>query len=242
MNLKKLKLPSLPWRKAPAPTAPLEPAPPPPPVFKKGIPKFEIDLAFECEGVRTYQCRNIQDLPAMRGLMTHPYYEETKMKYTFDEFKAETELEDAILSKPKITAQDILDLKLLLRIRRERMAMPAEIETIYRLASLVYVDEGESWIDYDQHYNTHNKIKRWKRNPEILAFFLGQSILTLHGYLTPQKIPLQDFLKTHDAVKAFQAAVLQEIKSRESQPQSKKRESPSPAGSQPRSSTRPSVI
>lgn len=239
MHLKNLKLPSFPWRKKVDPEP--EQKAPPPPEFKKGIPKFQIEEAFTCEGVRSFQCKNINDLPAMRGLMTHPYYTETRMKYTFDELLNETELEDAILSKPKITAQDILDLKLMLRIRRERINMPAEIDTIYRLASVVYVDEGESWTDYDANYNLNTKIARWKRNPEILDFFLGQSILTLHGYLTPQKIQLQDFLKTHDAIKAFQTAVHQEIRSRDSQPTSKKNASPSPVGSPNKSTMRPSV-
>lgn len=229
------------WTRKPVdPPPPPEEKTPPAPVFKKGIPKFQIEEAFSCEGIRTYQCKDINDLPALRGLMTHQFYEQTRMKYTFDEFKNETELEDAILGKPKITAQDILDLKMIVRIRRERMVMPAELETVLNLASVVYVDEGESWIDYDHAYNKQ-KIERWMRNPEILAFFLGQSIRTLHAYMKPQEISLQDFLKTHDVLKQFQNAVLLEIRSKLSQPQSKKSESPSPDGSQRKSSMRPSV-
>lgn len=241
MNLKNLKLrPSFWWKKAPPPQPEEKVAPPPPPTFKKGLPKFQIDEAFTCEGIRTFQCHDINDLPALRGLMTHQFYEQTRMKYTFDEFKVETELEDAILSKPKFTAQDILDLKMIIRIRRERMLMPAELETVLNLASVVYVDEGESWVDYDHAYNK-TKIDRWRRNPEVVSFFLGQSILTLHGYLKPHEISLQDFLETHDVLKKFQNVALQEIQSRLSQPASKKNESPSQDGSRPKSNIRPSV-
>lgn len=240
MNLKKLS-PHFWWTRKPVdPPPPPDPPALPAPEFKKGAPKFQIEEAFSCEGIRTFQCKDINDLPALRGLMTHQFYEQTRMKYTFDEFKNETELEDAILSKGKITAQDILDLKMIIRIRRERMVMPAELETVLNLASVVYVDEGESWIDYDHAYNKQ-KIERWRRNPEVIAFFLGQSILTLHGYLKPHEISLQDFLKTHDVLKQFQSVALQEIQSRLSQPASKKSESPSPGGSRPKSSMRPSV-
>ncbi len=212
------------------------------PKFKQSLPKFEYVEAFECEGVRTFQCKQISDLPAMRGLMAHPYYEETRMRYTFTELELETKLEDAILSKPTITAQDLLDLKMILRLRRERMAMPAELETVYRLASVVYVDEGESWLDYDHNYNVNTKIARWKRNPEVLAFFLGQSIMTLHGYLKHQEMPLRDFLKTHEELIGFQKVVLREINLKMSQEPLKKNESPSRAGSPSKSTTRPSVL
>lgn len=215
--------------------------PPAAPVFKLSVPKFEYVEAFECEGVRTYQCKDIKDLPAMRGLMAHPYYEESRMKYTFDELENETALEDAILSKPSVNAQDLLDLKMILRLRRERMALPAELGTLYKLASVVFVDEGESWIDYDSNYCMNTKIARWKRHPEILAFFLGQSIMTLHGYLNQQEVPLRDFLKMHDDLLAFQRIVLQGISSKMSQAPSKKKESPSPVGSPNKSTTRPSV-
>lgn len=212
----------------------------PVPVFSKDN-KLEMELAFETEGVRTFTPKNINDLPAMRGLMAHMFYYEMEMRYRSEDLLLETALEDEILDKPKITMQDLITLKLILRSRRERMELPFETDSLIKLASVAFIDEGESPYEYNNTYNNEVKIPRWKRNPEVLAFFLKTPIVGLHGYLKQPDAPIHECLKTIDDIKKLQSELYRRVKSEPSQQASKKSESLSPAGSPARSTSRPSV-
>lgn len=212
----------------------------PAPIFSKEH-NLEMELAFECEGVRTFTPKDINDLPAMRGLMTHMFYAEMEMRYRSEDLALETALEEEILDQPKITMQDIITLKLILRSRRERMALPFETDSLLKLASVAFIDEGENPFEYNNTYNAEVKIPRWKRNTEIIDFFLQTPILGLHGYMKQQDAPIRECLKDLEEIKKLQSELYRRAKSKPLPTTSKESASPSPAGSPSRSTIRPSV-
>jgi hypothetical protein len=185
--LRSIKLPKVlqPWKK--------EVIPPGPPKFKRE-PKFTMDLAFECDGVRTYTPATAAELPAGRALIAHAFYQEVKEKMGHSDHLEWLDALDRELDKPKITLQEIIQMRMLSRAKRERLMLPFEPVSVMKLAGVMFIDEGEDPYSFDQAYFDKVKLPRWERHPEMLSFFLHHPLIDLAPYLNDFGIDIPTYL------------------------------------------------
>lgn len=145
--------------------------------------EYEIQFAFTSGGVDYYQFTDIANMPALRGIRVMVFYEEMRMKCSFEYLQAHCEAVDKTLMKKEI---NIFRIKQLNDQMKQRLDIAIETELVYKLASVVFFDKDENLQDYDFDYNA-KKISRFKRHEED-GFFLLK--------------PIQDFLPFLKDVKA----------------------------------------
>lgn len=132
------------------------------------------EYAFCVAGKDYYQLADFNNLPPRRAMKTLVFYEELRMKCTVDYLQLHTKAMDAILSSNKI---DVFEIKKLNDQMKQRLDIAVDMEGVYKIASIVYFDEGEDISDYDFAYNA-KKIARWKKY-HADDFFLLQPIRRL---------------------------------------------------------------
>lgn len=154
-------------------------------IFKRK-PKFLlqndhiIKEAFTCGGVMYYQFDDIFNQPYERALTALDFYEEFRMRTSFDFLKLHVQACKDITSNPKTI--NIGQLALLNKQLEERLNWIIAPDLLYKLASVVFFDKNESPYIYDHKYG-QQKIKNWKKNSEMNAFFLQQPIIKLVPFL-----------------------------------------------------------
>lgn len=131
--------------------------------------KGKITEAFKYNGRTYYMFDDIFTLPTIRGMQALDYYDEFAMRCTRDFLKAYCTAVDEILSNPK--KLDLTRLATITGYLKERLDMLPVPEHIYRLASVIFFDESENPYFYDRKY-AEQKIEYWKKDPEMLSFFL----------------------------------------------------------------------
>lgn len=137
--------------------------------------KFRIELAFTYDGVDYYHFPDQFQAPSGRQMMALAFYEELNMRCDKEYLEAHTKAIDDILNSKKIQLQKILQLNMYLKERLELIPLP---DYIYRMASVVFFDLSESVYKYDDDYNK-KKIAKWKKNEEMLSFFLKTPLVKL---------------------------------------------------------------
>jgi hypothetical protein len=164
-----------------------------------------IKEAFTCGGVTYYAFDDIYNQPYERALTALDFYEEFRMRTSFDFLKLHTAAVDDILSNPKtINVGTIHSLNKQLKERLDWIVSP---DLLYKLASVVYFDKNESPYVYDHKYGA-DKIKHWKKHSEMNAFFLQQPIIKLHPFLADCEV---DFQSYSILVKKLEATHLENI-------------------------------
>lgn len=176
-------------------------------------PLAPYEPAFEIDGITYYQFVDPMAVPGLRGLSAVMFYEELRMRSTYElqvkemnfiEAKCD-ELLNFTLSGTtgKIdlvkAIEAIQEIKKTQVYRRERMNFIIEPELAYKFASVVFFDENESPYSYDAIYNKQ-KIERWKKHEPALDFFLRQPIARLIGFLKPSELSFQDYTKVIDQI------------------------------------------
>lgn len=142
--------------------------------------KGKISEAFVYQGRTYYMFENIFLLPTIRGLQALDYYDEFSMRCTKEFLKAFCEAQKNILSNPK--KLDLVQLAKLTNYLEERLNMIPVPDHIFRLASVMFFDSSENPLFFDRAY-AEKKIELWKKDPEILAFFLRTPLKSLIPYL-----------------------------------------------------------
>lgn len=159
-------------------------------------PKHPIELQWtDHTGEDYYAFQDPFQTPCLRGLHAITHFEELRMRTRREHLEKENDFTKEqigialkALSGDKgkvnlITAVDALrEIEKVVTYRKERMALIWEPDIAYKLASVVFFDKSENPYLYDQAYGA-KKIKRWKENEEIGAFFLRLPILRLMPYL-----------------------------------------------------------
>lgn len=134
--------------------------------------KYRIIEAFDHGGVKYLMFDNAFEVPTGRMFAALAIYTEMEMRTDREYLEAHTRAMEKLLNPAdrKINISYISQLNINLKERLELMPLP---EFIYKLASVIFFDDTESKYSYDFDYNK-KKIARWKKDPEILDFFLSR--------------------------------------------------------------------
>lgn len=143
---------------------------------KKFVPflhdgKYRVVEAFIHNGTRYLMFENSVDVPMGRMLAALAIYNEMEMRCDREYLDAHCRAMEKLLSDPKkISLNYIVQLNINLKERLELMPLP---DFVYKLASVIFFNESESRYAYDFEYNK-KKIEAWKKEPEMLDFFLSR--------------------------------------------------------------------
>jgi hypothetical protein len=146
--------------------------------FPKDIP-YPIEEAFSIEGRTFYRYKDYFNIPYERGLKTITFYEEARMKITYEYLEEHIKAIDKILKSQKI---DVYKIKALNDIMAERMKWAVDTEILYKLASIVFFEKDEDPRTYDFKHNAE-KIEFWKEHKSVSDFFLQTPLLELMPFL-----------------------------------------------------------
>jgi len=149
--------------------------------------KQKIVKAFVYQGRTYFMFDDIFSIPSIRGLQALDYYEEFNMRCTKDYLTRWVESAIKIISDNKKI--DLIALGTLLKHLEERLKMIPVSDHIYKIASVIFFDDSENPYHFDRAYNK-KKIDLWKKDPEVLGFFLQTPLKDLIPYLDSQKASL----------------------------------------------------
>lgn len=156
--------------------------------FPKDI-NYPIEECFTIEGITYYRFKDYFNIPYERGLKVVTFYEEARMKITYEYLKEHTEAVEKVLKSNKI---DVYKIKSLNDILKERLTWATDTEILYKLASIVYFDKSENPKTYDFKYNAE-KIEFWKKHKSVTDFFLQNPILELMPFLKELEMNLETY-------------------------------------------------
>lgn len=126
----------------------------------------EIEFCFESGGIKSYKFVNEFKIPYMRAMAAMDIYAELEQMSDSKYLKIAFEgIIEALKQGNNIGAGIIASNSL------ERMNHISNIDLMYKLASVLYIDEGENPYHYDYEY-ADKKIKRWQKEKDIEGFFL----------------------------------------------------------------------
>ncbi len=138
--------------------------------------KYRVVPAFKCGGKEYFMFEDQNHVPTGRQLAAVMVYNEMQMKVDRDYLTMHVKAMDKVLSNPRaIDMTTIMKLNLHMKERLGLMVLP---DFVYKLASVVFFDKDEPMYDYDLAYN-EKKIEEWKRDKEMLDFFLQTPVRNL---------------------------------------------------------------
>jgi hypothetical protein len=152
--------------------------------------KQKIIKAFVYQGKDYFMFDDIFSIPSIRGLQALDYYEEFNMRCTKDYLIRWTESAEKILSDNKKI--NLIELATLVKHLQERLKMIPVSEHIFKIASVIFFDDSENPYVFDRKYNK-KKIDLWKKDPEVLSFFLQTPLKDLIPYLDSQGASLATY-------------------------------------------------
>lgn len=163
--------------------------------------KHIIVYAFSLGDRHYFRYDDMLNMPYDRPLKAMVYYKELDMNCDREFLKAHTQAFDNVLGANKITISELLTLKQLNDQLKQRLELPKEPDLMYKMASIVYFDQFENPTVYEFKYG-ENKIKFWKKNVELTAFFLQKPFLELIPYLKYAGENLKQFSQMTERVKS----------------------------------------
>lgn len=169
-------------------------------VFKKGInPKKVfpdaskiIVYAFSLGDKDYFRFDDLLNVPYERALKTLIYYKEVDMNVDRQTLEAHCDAIENVYKKTQLTMDDLTDIRLLTRQLRAKLSLPKETDLMYKFAAVVYFDQHESPTNYEFKYG-ENKIRFWKKNVDLTAFFLSRPLQELIPYLQHAGENLEQF-------------------------------------------------
>lgn len=160
-------------------------------------PQAPIKVAFVSNGTTYYMFEDIFSMPCQRALEATTFYEEMKSRISSEYLGEYIDAMTNALSIPEINLNRIV---LLVNTLKERNDLIVDSDIVFKLASVMYFDKNESPYKFDMKYN-HLKIKRWKANNDVAAFFLSTPIKSFLPFTNILEKDLRTYLKTAEAIK-----------------------------------------
>jgi hypothetical protein len=185
-------------------------------LFKKTVkqlfPNTEIVIeeAFKIDGETYYRFADLNNLPYKRGLMAYAVYNELDMRCTREYLEQHTKAIENILSKGEI---NVFDIKKLNDQMKQRLALDAETDLMYKLASVAYFDKNESPEGYDVEYNK-KKIEKWKKHSSVEAFFLSKPLMELLPFLSNVGFDLNTYSELNKQLNEIHSDILHSLSSK----------------------------
>lgn len=162
-------------------------------------PKFMLrnDLiireAFVCGGKTYYQFDDVYNQPYQRALIALDYYEELRMRVTFDYLKLHVTAVKELINGGKSKKQiDVVELAKLNSQLEERLSWIVTPDLLYKFASVIFFDKTESPTTYDFKY-AQRKIEHWKKSKPVNDFFLQMPIVKLVPFLKDCEVNFQAY-------------------------------------------------
>ena len=176
----------------------------------KAFPNNEIAKeAFRYKGKVYYHFADNFKIPTGRGLCAIAIYEELRMRCSVDYLEKHCKAIDILLNPTdkKIMLTEIAQIHNNLK---ERLALAPFPDHIYKLASVIFFDETENPFSYDFEYNK-KKIEEWKKDSELLDFFLTMQFTDLMPIGSISKEQRQAYLKTTELIDKIHQQKIQDI-------------------------------
>lgn len=167
--------------------------------------KHPISKAFTCGGVDYFQFDNAFNLPYYRGIKAVTYFEEVRMKCTYEFLRDHQKAIKNLLTGNKI---DIFQINALNEQLGQRLSMVYDEDILYKFAAVWYFDSSEDPAGYDFKY-AKKKIDHWKKHMEAHEFFFQQPIQKLLPFLRDYEDVFQDYSKVVEKINATHSAAIQ---------------------------------
>lgn len=181
----------------------------------KAFPNNEVAVeAFKHAGKTYYHFTDNFKVPTARAICAIAIYEELRMRCTADYLQKHIAATEQILNAPagKIRLTDLAKINNNLK---ERLNLAPYPDHIYKLASVIFFDESESPFSYDFDYNA-KKIAEWKKEPDLLNFFLTMPFKDLMPFGSMSKERVQNYFNIASLVDKIHQQTLQELLSKKS--------------------------
>lgn len=134
-------------------------------------PKYDfLEFAFVSGGKRYYKAKSDLDLPVKRAYAARTTYSEMEYNMSREYLEA-----FVVAMKKSINKADFVDAGKLLYVFESRLEHISDFLLMFKLASVIYVEEHESPFDYNYEYN-YQKIEEWLKSDDVHAFFLREPI------------------------------------------------------------------
>lgn len=168
--------------------------------------------AFKHDGHTYYSFAENFKMPAGRAICALSIYAELQMRCTPEYIDLHIAATEKILNagNGKIRLVDLAQINANLKERRNLAPFP---DHIYKLASVIFFDETESPYGYDFTYN-QKKIEAWKKDGELLYFFLNVPFKDLMPIGALSKEHAQNYLNTTVMIDQLHRSTLQGILSK----------------------------
>lgn len=153
--------------------------------------EYKMIPAFEVGGRRYFMFESQSDAPTGRQLASLAVYNEMSMRCTREYLELHVRAMEKILNpadkKINLTAVGQLNVNL-----KERLALMPLPEFVWKLGSVVFIDENENPFTYDYALNDE-KIKFWKDNGLDVNFFFQTPLMKLVPWLQESQNGSQDY-------------------------------------------------
>lgn len=179
----------------------------------KAFPNNEVAVeAFKQAGKTYYHFTDSFKMPAGRAIAAIAIYEELRMRCTADYLAKHIAATEMILNAGSGKIK-LNDLAIINNNLKERLNLAPFPDHIYKLASVVFFDETESPFSYDFEYN-RKKIELWKKEPELLNFFLTMQFNDLMPFGSMSKERVKGYFETTNLIDKIHQQTLREVLSR----------------------------
>lgn len=165
--------------------------------------------AFRYKGKIYYHFSDSFKMPAGRAIAALAIYDELKMRCDAEYLKKHIRAVELILN-PENKRIDLSKLALINNNLKERMNLAPFPDHIYKLASVTFFDEYENPYNYDFAYN-EKKIKEWKRDPEMLYFFLKTQFSDLMPFSGLSKQSVDEYFQVTEKIDMIHQQQLREL-------------------------------
>lgn len=159
--------------------------------------KYRIEYAFTCGGTKYYRYADITNLPYERGLMALTIYKEVMMQCDRTYLEDHTKAMDKLLQAKTI---DIYKINTLNEYMKQRLAMPCDVDLLYKLASVCFFDKTENPTTYEAEY-AERKIAKWRKDKKVADFFSQTPLLELMPFLRNVGTDLETFTPVAEEMK-----------------------------------------
>lgn len=169
--------------------------------------------AFRHGGRIYYHFEDSFKVPAGRAICALAIYEELRMRCTADYLRKHIRATELLLNPGPDKKIKLTELALINNNLKERLNLAPFPDHIYKLASVIFFDETESPFGYDFSYNK-KKIELWKKDPEILNFFLTMQFSDLMPFGNISKERVKSYFEMTELIDKTHHQTLQAVLSK----------------------------
>lgn len=179
--------------------------------------KYRTEYAFTSGGRKYYRFADITNLPYERGLTALQVYNEVEMRCSVKFLRIFTEKVDELLRAKEI---DIYKINALNEMLKQRLNLSADVELLYKLASVCFFDKTENPCIYEPAY-AEKKIARWRKDQKVTAFFSQKPLKELMPFLANLGSDLEAYTQINEEINQTHEQLLRTITSMKSRTNTK---------------------